>query len=819
MNGRLKVGSSGRLALILGVFFGALGWVGVKAGSWGRDAITRGRVDTAALWSFLAWPGPERDLLRGEVAFARLQTTAALDLAVKVRRDPDAAAFFFEASLLETRIRAFDLEDRDGARRVLAVAKHWAAHQPLALARVELLRADLAWWLDHDRELAFQTWQEQTEQLAGGFWGLRLETRLALADLARGRRQEAARRLRFVALQQESSGDLSGLAETLNFLSSAAATGHDAAGAYASLQAARVLANQTGNKRQLQAFDRAMASWHQRRSDWRKAGELFAALLEQELSPRRRAGLLIDFGNTRLHLGEVETALAAYGEALRLSSDAGQRSTATLMIGHAHLLAGRPDAAEPAFAESGRWAEASPRLEPKVYAALAQADLASARNELEGALRGLEAARQLERTAQAEQRTTFYRPQYWQVWRRFEGLLKAAGDDWQVRRRIARSLLDFVDQICSFGQVAEPRPISQCRFKPDALPPGLAVLIYLSAESSTLVVVARREGVDGLSLPIGSSALDAKIRLLQAMIKGEVAPNVDSWRPLAQTLYVALIEPLRSRGWLQGVDRLALAPGRPLDRLPFALLLDPGGGRALIEDYELQLLPSLAVSKPLTAARGRALVMARSRFADRPDLPQAHAEGQAVADALGASVFFDQEASEARFKELAPRSRLIHVVSHGQDDPLTPLAGRIELTPGAGQDGHLTVAEIRELPLEASLVVLSSCSSARAFSRWGDDLAGGDRTGLVEAFLEAGAQKVLAALEPVEDRATAALMADFAANLETLGPAASWAQVQRRAWRGELSDPTAVSDWRQPRYWASFVLTGALEGEAVASEP
>lgn len=74
--------------------------------------------------------------------------------------------------------------------------------------------------------------------------------------------------------------------------------------------------------------------------------------------------------------------------------------------------------------------------------------------------------------------------------------------------------------------------------------------------------------------------------------------------------------------------------------------------------------------------------------------------------------------------------------------------------------------------------------------------------GLTHAFLSAGASGVVVSLWSVEDRATAILMERFYRGLlvEGLPSAEALRQAQLTLWR----DPR----WRDPFYWAGFVIEG-----------
>ena len=79
--------------------------------------------------------------------------------------------------------------------------------------------------------------------------------------------------------------------------------------------------------------------------------------------------------------------------------------------------------------------------------------------------------------------------------------------------------------------------------------------------------------------------------------------------------------------------------------------------------------------------------------------------------------------------------------------------------------------------------------------------AGDDWVGLVQAFLFAGAENVVATLWPVQDVATARFMERFYEGLARgQGEADALAEAQRTV----LRDPNT----RHPFYWAGFALAG-----------
>jgi CHAT domain-containing protein len=94
-------------------------------------------------------------------------------------------------------------------------------------------------------------------------------------------------------------------------------------------------------------------------------------------------------------------------------------------------------------------------------------------------------------------------------------------------------------------------------------------------------------------------------------------------------------------------------------------------------------------------------------------------------------------------------------------------------------------------------VVLSACQTAL-----GKEIKGEGLVGLTRGFMYAGAPRVLASLWRVPDRPTAELMERFYQGLfkDGLTPAAALRAAQVSMWK--------VRRWRDPYYWAAFVLQG-----------
>jgi CHAT domain-containing protein len=184
-------------------------------------------------------------------------------------------------------------------------------------------------------------------------------------------------------------------------------------------------------------------------------------------------------------------------------------------------------------------------------------------------------------------------------------------------------------------------------------------------------------------------------------------------------------------------------------------------------------------------------------------LPGSSAEAAAIGKIFGAraTVLVGAQATKEALKGAAPQQEIIHFATYGVLNKDNPLFSFVELAPQHGGDGRLEVHEVFGLSLNARLVVLSACQTALGAGAQEDVPSGDDWVGLVQAFHMAGAANVMAALWPVDDRATADLMGDFYASLAAgRSESESLALAQRKMLRNEGT--------AHPFYWAGFTMSG-----------
>lgn len=150
--------------------------------------------------------------------------------------------------------------------------------------------------------------------------------------------------------------------------------------------------------------------------------------------------------------------------------------------------------------------------------------------------------------------------------------------------------------------------------------------------------------------------------------------------------------------------------------------------------------------------------------------------------------------------------RILHVATHGLLNIEHPDLSGVLLSMvdehGQNVNGFLRMHDIYSLDLSADLVVLSACRTGL-----GKNVHGEGIVGLPSGFMYSGAKTVVASLWKVDDNATAEFMTYFyAAMLRDGAPPAT-------ALRSAKLEMQKQPQWREPFYWAGFILQGEYRKE------
>jgi tetratricopeptide (TPR) repeat protein len=345
-----------------------------------------------------------------------------------------------------------------------------------------------------------------------------------------------------------------------------------------------------------------------------------------------------------------------------------------------------------------------------------------------------------------------------------------------------------------------------------------AVLEYVTgagAQPTTLFLVTPA-GTRAVTLPPADSLATDIVAFAELVEAGAGAGALA--RQLGADVFGGVLDTLGAR-----ITRLIVVADGPLNRLPFdALRL--ADGRFVVQRFAVSMTPSLAVAADLRAksrppvSEARILALGDPRFANEVSLGGGSAaeiyreafstngglprlRGSATEAKLVAGF---ARRSELRLRERASESYLkrapldsfdvVHLATHALVDERSIARTALAVADGDGDDGFIGPGELAALRLDARLVVLSACRTARGVSVRGEGVQG-----LTAPLLAAGARAVLATQWRIRDTDAVQFVDDFYGALargNTVGDAARAAKLAAIA-RGA---PTAT--------WAAFSVVG-----------
>ncbi len=239
-------------------------------------------------------------------------------------------------------------------------------------------------------------------------------------------------------------------------------------------------------------------------------------------------------------------------------------------------------------------------------------------------------------------------------------------------------------------------------------------------------------------------------------------------------------------------ERPRLARGRPVQALVLGDLAFSRESRAV------------AAAAPEPVPRGeRALLLRDGALPGH--LPATGPEARRIASLYGGRPLTGEQGSEAALRRRVGKADVVHLATHGYLNPYRAMSSMLLLTapekkPATGEygaDGFLEAWEIQDqLALRAEVVVLSACETGR-----GENVRAEGLVGLTRALQVAGARSVVASQWQVADASTAALMVEFHRQLRR-------GVAKDEALRRAMLSVAKLPAWRDPFYWAPFVLLG-----------
>jgi len=335
--------------------------------------------------------------------------------------------------------------------------------------------------------------------------------------------------------------------------------------------------------------------------------------------------------------------------------------------------------------------------------------------------------------------------------------------------------------------------------------PAVAIVEFVTAGDRTVAFVITSTRLRSFELAVGTSQLTVEVRRFREQLANRDLRASDS----ARRLYGMVLGPMQAA--LRGTRDLIIVPDGILWDLPFQAL-QSSVGRYLIQDLVVSYAPSVtALRETMRQRSGKRPIGTLLAFgnpsrvgSERPALPDAETEVNALAKVYGGSsrVYIGADAREERWKAEAAEYRVVHLAAHGELNNGSPMYSHLRLaSPGRGSsdDGLLEAWEIMNVRLQADLVVLSACETAR-----GRVAAGEGVLGLMWAFFVAGSPATLVSQWQVESKGSAALMIEFHKAWNAGRHGTSKARALQMASLEILRKPASS----HPFHWAGFVLVG-----------
>lgn len=307
--------------------------------------------------------------------------------------------------------------------------------------------------------------------------------------------------------------------------------------------------------------------------------------------------------------------------------------------------------------------------------------------------------------------------------------------------RLQRELLDL--GLAQRQADATSHPLPTLEEALDTLAAEGRALLRLFAHEGALWGVAVMEGRRRLARLAGLGECLEVTRRLRADLRAAAhQPPAPLGAAIASSLAAGL-------GWL---DDVVLGPWRPGPSTGLVVI-----GSHAVASVPWGLLPTLG-GVPVTVARsvtewaaGRSVTARPAvQVLTGPGLTHADAEGRRVAAAWPSARLAVQAGSSDLVAALEGAD-VVHVAAHGQHRAASPLFSSLRMA-----DGEVFAHELPAGRVRARHVVLSACDVGTAQVRPGDE-----PLGLADTLLSLGVGSVVAAVAPVADDTTAAVMAAY----------------------------------------------------------
>jgi tetratricopeptide (TPR) repeat protein len=368
-----------------------------------------------------------------------------------------------------------------------------------------------------------------------------------------------------------------------------------------------------------------------------------------------------------------------------------------------------------------------------------------------------------------------------------------------LQRHRSRTLLRRIHGQADDG--AAPDTLTLAGLRDRVLGPGELLLDAYVGQDTSLLFAIRQEDVRLLRLP-GEFVLRRLLVPLHELLATPPGASGVGAGDLAAAMAPVerlVLDPLR--GAIESARSVTFCPDGALHDLPLEAMRGPGGdpiglGTPVSRAPSAGILAELR-GWPRAPREGlRIAVVGMRAGRGDPSLPGVEQEIDRITRTYAGTTRVQAARSADVVAEFG-RCDVLHLAGHAEVDDQRPWRSGLRLVgPSPGERVMLTAADLSRVRSPARLVVLSGCGTAE-----GQRVPGEGVEGLSSALMIAGVPTVVSTHWPVDDAASATLVAGFYEGLAR-GESVARALVSGR------NKVASRRETRAPFYWAGFIVEG-----------
>jgi CHAT domain-containing protein len=391
-------------------------------------------------------------------------------------------------------------------------------------------------------------------------------------------------------------------------------------------------------------------------------------------------------------------------------------------------------------------------------------------------------------------------------------------------------ILVFEKQYPGYYAIKYNTQVARLKDIPEIIGRNVNYINYVVSDTILYILVANRKHQQVLAVSVDSSFYE-NIRQFRNLISKPDPPDnaktaFRKYQSIGFELYKTLIYPVVP---FLISDKLIISPDNILSYIPFeAIPTAPDSGERilykeiayLMNDFDISYTYSATfmaesvkkefsmVNKVIAFAPNypepidvqSVLMNRQAEKGTLTDLPYARQEAEYISDITGGKLYLNNEAKESVYKAESGKYDIIHLAMHTILNDKDPMNSTLIFSPESDSidDRYLKTYEVYGIPLNAKMVVLSSCNTGSGFLFSGEGILS-----LARGFIYSGSQSVVMSMWEIEDKSGTEIVKMFYKNLKK-GYSKSVALRKARVAYLKKSDQLRS----HPYFWSTLVIYG-----------